>query len=411
MKIAVYKFLGKAILTVFFFISARVLGAEEYGKFAFVYSAFLTAFLIIEFGTHEWVLKDYSVNKNMGRILYLFKFYSIWAVFVITLVTIVVGRFINDSFILLFTVYAILYSLTRLFMSVLQSMDPVKFSKLQDFIEPSIRLIVLVLLIHQLKKTGVGISFIVSYIMLSILLFNVIQIKSKPTKFKLTDVFKFSISVFLINISSIIFEKLGNILLGVVKDLKSAGILDIAGKIASIAGIFSVSVNTSFGPKCYQLAGEKKIKELEFELKKSTLWLWKYTLPVFIFSFIFSKELLSIFGSSYTEGDVILKISIIPVSVMVLTGPVGFIPLATGKETVLLKVTVFSSLISLIMQIMLLKYGMLGVAIGSGSGVIISNLLNVYTAYRILKIHPFSIKCIKFLVLWASAGVIVYILK
>jgi O-antigen/teichoic acid export membrane protein len=140
-----------------------------------------------------------------------------------------------------------------------------------------------------------------------------------------------------------------------------------------------------------KLYAEKKYQDLEKVLRSSATIAGVPSIIALLLIIIFGKTiLLHLYGESYVSGDSILTILAIANIINLLTGVPGVLLMMSAKEKVLLAISIFSGSLSILVSFILVdRFDYIGVAIGSGVGITVQNLLMAGYCLKKMKINTY----------------------
>ncbi|GAB7256073.1 polysaccharide biosynthesis C-terminal domain-containing protein [uncultured Polaribacter sp.] len=221
------------------------------------------------------------------------------------------------------------------------------------------------------------------------------EVKSIRTKNILRESFPMMLS------SSMIFIifSLDTLMLGFFDTSENVGVYRIVTQVSSLNAVFLIILNSIVGPKIsnfYSDSNYDEIKKVVINASKIILFI---TLPVLIFILFFSTEILLFFGEEYLKAKNSILILSICQFFYAISGFVDLILNMTGKQKVFSKITMFSALVNIILNLILIPiYSIDGASIATGFSILITNILGVIyvkRSYNFLPIYlPFINKTI-----------------
>lgn len=161
------------------------------------------------------------------------------------------------------------------------------------------------------------------------------------------------------------------------------GLYKIAEKLAMLVGFFQAVVTAIYSPYFSKLYHSGKLTELTQYARKASNMSLVLSLPSLMIIAIFSKELLNLFGQSYTEASTILIILAVAQFVNVILGPAAMILNQTEYEKISRNIVLLFSMLSLpLITIACHLYGTIG---GASMILIISLLQNLSFYFYVYK--------------------------
>lgn len=151
------------------------------------------------------------------------------------------------------------------------------------------------------------------------------------------------------------------------------------------------SINKIFAPIISEMWEQKKLNELHSLYRFFTKWTLLLSYPMIFFIIFFSNDLLLLFGPEFIKGKNVLIILSIAHAFSISFGSVRTILQMTDHHVKIFIVTVFKTLIVILLLFILVpRYQMEGAAFSLAVGIIINNIFNYILLYRNLKFIPYS---------------------
>jgi len=186
------------------------------------------------------------------------------------------------------------------------------------------------------------------------------------------------------------------LVLGTQAPSEQVGIYYVGLRVAVLLSLFLTAFSTIFAPIMAELHARHERERLGSLLKTVTRWGFSLCLPVFLLLFLFSEEVMRLFGPEFASGAVILQILALSQLFNVATGSVGWLLTMSGHPRFNLLNALLIFGLSLTLALLLIpRYGVLGAAIGSAASVSLVNLLRLVEVYALLGIHPYSLSYLK----------------
>lgn len=170
-----------------------------------------------------------------------------------------------------------------------------------------------------------------------------------------------------------------------------------AQRLANVVSFLVIVANFAFAP--YVAAA---VKQADFDSLRSSYYsitrvITLLAVPPALAMLIFPSQLLSIFGSEFSQGAPILRVFAIAQLVNVATGTTNTVLNMGGKSPVLLRAMVMATAIGALSSLLLFPFfGTFAVALGGGITLITQNLLAARGVRKDFGIRPFSINSMKF---------------
>lgn len=178
------------------------------------------------------------------------------------------------------------------------------------------------------------------------------------------------------------------IMLGIYRSESEVGVYSVVVKLAATTSVILGATGVVLGPKIVELWSKNDIKNLKSIIQQSTKIIFFTSFPILFILLFFSKEILLIFGDDFVMGSFSLIVLSLGQLFYAYSGDAGMFLKMTGNQVFLLKLNIFSSLLNIILNFILIKkLGIDGAAIATMTALISSKLLaNQY----ILKKYGFN---------------------
>ena len=119
-------------------------------------------------------------------------------------------------------------------------------------------------------------------------------------------------------------------------------------------------------------------------------------LSIFVLIFLFSNDLLTLFGNEFIAGKKALMILCAGQLFNIFAGSVGILLVMTGYERETVICLGIGVGVNIVMNILLIpRWGIEGTAVATTAGIMVWNILMIYFVYKRLKIYPTALGAMK----------------
>ncbi|ODB89570.1 hypothetical protein A3194_10440 [Candidatus Thiodiazotropha endoloripes] len=201
-----------------------------------------------------------------------------------------------------------------------------------------------------------------------------------------------SLPLMFVNISNFVLNNSGIWLSSIMLDQKSIAVYGAAWKFVNII-VFPLTIfNLVIQPTIVRLYEDKSIEKLEKILRGLSSILSIPAILVSILLLVYNKDLITIvYGDSYIDSSSVLVILTIGQIINVITGQNIILLGLCGKQVLLMKITIFSVIFSIVISSVLVNYFMVnGIAMGVSGGLILCNLMALYSVYKSIGIKTYA---------------------
>lgn len=424
--------LSKIFMYLYRIIIARHFGPEVYGLFslAIMVTGWIIAFSIL--GLTEGILRFtsfYRGKKQINKIRYIFRISIITLFFSTTISTIflflssdfiAINIFHNPNLTIFLKAFSILVPISifsTVFLAVIRAFEKISwYSFITNILENAVKVAAILLLIFLgWKSNAVILSYILAF--LSILIasylvckYKISEIFGKPklrrkSKRKIMgNLFSYSWPLMLLGILSHIFHWIDSFAIGyfgMEKGAINVGFYNVAVPIAMLI-LFVPDIFTQlFLPLITKEFSRKNlivIKELSKQIGK---WIFLLNLPLFLLFILFPGAIINLlFGQEYLIAQNALRILSIGLFFLALFRPSLHLIQMMGKSRLLLINMVFTSIVNLILNMILVpRYGINGAAFSTMLSYIILSLIFLTETKYYLSLIPLRKKIFRILLI------------
>lgn len=399
---------------IFVFLLAKMLSAEEVGLFYLGANILMFAAIVAISGVDVGLRRYISIAYGHGDAKAAWDYFSTAAVLVFSLSMLLgVGLFVFADYlanavfskpqladvIRLFSPYLVIYAFAELLLSVTQGYKQMKYWVLCLDVANSILRIVFAGFAFFIgwELYGVIAGYVLAILVSTAMAYKYFrqvmpQRPSEQREFRFRSLVTFSFPVALARLLNSGNGILETLLLGYFLTEIDVGVYTVALKIAVIANIILASFNTMFAPVISQLHSQGQMTELKRLFSCVTRWAFSLSLPVYLLVAWYSTPLSALFGEQYTMGAACVVILCLGQLVNAVTGPSGNILLMSGYALINLWTNLFGVVLSaLLIALLVPSYGIDGCAFAVGAALAVTNVLRVLIAWRVLRIHPYSL--------------------
>lgn len=208
-------------------------------------------------------------------------------------------------------------------------------------------------------------------------------IHSAPAERRVADWRAAALPMLLMSMLQISVAKAGILIVGALLGTTEAGIYSSADRLASVVQFGLIAVNAWAAPLIAELHGNGRRAELQRLLHVATRGLTAFSLPLCGALLLFGDRILALFGATFTQAYPALAILTLGQLVNALTGPVGFLMTMTGHQREATWVETFTTALHLGLTTALIPLlGMNGAAVATAIAVSVRNVSMAVLVWR-----------------------------
>ncbi len=409
---------GRVLSFLYHALLARFLGAREYGVFVLGLALFNFAGVLADLGLREGIGRDMASalgrgDREMAKATIRGGSLLALGVSLVAAVGLLAIRpWAAFSFkatelgwiLSLFAPALPFATVGAIFLSALQALRRVAaLSVVQYLLDPTLRI-----------ATFVGLTFVgwqlfaavASHLLASVAIAVVAVLwlsssvplgsPARSRGFRPRHLIAFSLPLLITHVVGFVLQWTDTLLLGYYLTAREVGVYAAAGRLAGLGGMFLTAVSTIFAPKIYALYGQGDLAEVGRLYQRSTRWIVMLAVPLFLYTALNAQFLLALFGPEFVKGVPALLTLAAATLVMTGTGPVGDMILMTGRSKVVLYAATAYGALGLWLNVyMVPRWGLLGAALATGLTLALSNLANVFLAWRFTGLQPYTKAIVK----------------
>lgn len=388
------KGLSLLVVYAFYLILTREFGEAITGEFALFFTLLSIGSVFTKLGLDTSIIKQISsrINNKVAEIRSVYTA-ILSIVLIVSLALGVITYFLEDVLSNLFLaspsdlfvvlpIGIVLFSLLSINSEGLRGLQKLSlYSLFQNF-----SLFGLALIIMLFSRYSIFISFLLSLFVLTGLSF-ILVIKSLPKgekhKVSKSYLLKESFPMFLSNSAFFIMTWADVLMLSYFLSEDQTGIYNNASKVANLNIVFLFAINAIAAPKLAEFNSNQDVNSIKDFTKTTSKYSILLALPILVVILFFSKELLGFFGEKTAEGYIVLIVLACGQFFNAACGSVVNVLNMTGYEKNARNVIVFTTIINLVLNYLLIpEYGILGAAISTSISVFIWNFWSVVIIYR-----------------------------
>jgi O-antigen/teichoic acid export membrane protein len=179
------------------------------------------------------------------------------------------------------------------------------------------------------------------------------------------------------------------LMLGSIVHEEAAGIYKVASRGAEIILFLRTAIEAPLSPLIARLQAAESYPELQRILTTAARGSLLFGLPLAIFMIAFGDSFLSLFGEEYSDGRTALAILSLGQLSGILAGSVGPLLVMTGKEKTATLLTLMSTVLNVTLNAVLIPvWGLEGAALATALSTAVFYLLLVRSAWMLVGVDP-----------------------
>jgi len=409
--------LGSVFRYIFSIVMARFLGAQMLGIYslgnAVTRIAEIFALMGLDNGVLRFVSRDTENTENVKNSIYSSLKFGFLSSIIISIILFcsaefIVNNLLNEDNFLVIVIKIFALSLPFSVLTLISSFATQAFKILKykifvnQIVNPLTLLIAflasyhflgtkLSILIPTVVSAVVGLVFITKFLSY----FTDINFKNLIKEDVNKEILRFSIPLMFVSAIGIIMHWVDIVMLGILSNATDVGMYHPIDRTAGLVRMILFAFAGIFAPIFSEHYFKKNMLGMKESYQSSSKYILTFSLPVFIFLFVFANPMLLLFGSEF-QNAVALKILLTGIFIQTVFG-LGSSTLSMSGNT---KFNLFNVSIALILNIslnyiLIPQYGIVGAALATAIALFILSILRFVENIVLMKLNLFSIKLLK----------------
>ena len=425
--------LGSVFRYMFSIIMARFLGAQMLGLYslgnAITRIAEMLALLGLDNGVLRFVSRDTKDKVNVNRSIYTsLKIGLISSILIAILLFLSAEKIVNeilneDSFLItVIKVFAISLPFTVLTLISSFATQAFKILKYKIFVNQIVNpLTLLIAFVTSYFLLGIELSILLPTVVSSIIgLMFILKFLTNFSSISLSkiidttvdkDILKFSVPLMFVSAIGIIMHWIDIIMLGILSNATEVGMYHPIERTAGLVRMILFAFAGIFAPIFSEHYFKKNKNGMKESYQSSSKYILAFSLPIFIFLFIFSEPMLLVFGTEF-QNYFALKVLLLGIFIQTIFG-LGSSTLTMSGYTKfnLLNVSIALVLNIISNSILIPLYGLTGAALATSFALIVLSTLRYFENLILMNLNLFSFKLIKPIISGAITFVVIQYLS
>lgn len=181
------------------------------------------------------------------------------------------------------------------------------------------------------------------------------------------------------------------VLLGILAGAADVGVYVIATRLTLLATLGVGPISTALAPRITDLYQRGLRDSLQATYALVTAWMVRMALPGFVMLLLFPKQLLALFGTSFTTGVSVTIILACAQLLRMVMGPSGDMLLMSGHATIVMVTDVAGLVVNVALNLWLIpRYGITGAAIAWAVEILLISTASFVQVLWIMRMAPFG---------------------
>ena len=414
-SVLIIRSLGVLLLFGFTLFITNFFTAENVGRYDFVRSALMVLGGLALMGTNQSIIyysgllkarksieSIRAVYSKMIKIICVLSF-IVLALYIVFFSQEKVNEFFNneESFSLLLKsiLTLVFFALTMLNIDTIRALQKTVLSEIYRSLFRYLPVFFLAAVLLKFNQQAYLVeAYLTGFVLLSffssIRVYKIFKTLQKPNKksesFSMHEIFKTSAPMALSAIAYFIMQSIDIIILSIYEGFDQIAYYSVSVKLAMVTTLALMSVNIVIAPRIAEIYEKQNLQDMQQLIKHSTRIIFFISLFVLSILFLFSQEILSLFGPDYIKANQALLFLLAAQFFNAVSGPGAIYLNMTGRQKTLNKILILGLIINISLNFYFIPVeGINGAAKATLVSLIIWNAITTLLVYSKDKIKIF----------------------
>ena len=414
-SVLIIRSLGVLLLFGFTLFITNFFTAENVGRYDFVRSALMVLGGLALMGTNQSIIyysgllkarksieSIRAVYSKMIKIICLLSF-IVLALYIVFFSQEKVNEFFNneESFSLLLKsiLTLVFFALTMLNIDTIRALQKTVLSEIYRSLFRYLPVFFLAAVLLKFNQQAYLVeAYLTGFVLLSFFssarVYKIFKTLQKPNKksesFSMHEIFKTSAPMALSAIAYFIMQSIDIIILSIYEGFDQIAYYSVSVKLAMVTTLALMSVNIVIAPRIAEIYEKQNLQDMQQLIKHSTRIIFFISLFVLSILFLFSQEILSLFGPDYIKANQALLFLLAAQFFNAVSGPGAIYLNMTGRQKTLNKILILGLIINISLNFYFIPVeGINGAAKATLVSLIIWNAITTILVYSKDKIKIF----------------------
>ena len=414
-SVLIIRSLGVLLLFGFTLFITNFFTAENVGRYDFVRSALMVLGGLALMGTNQSIIyysgllkarksieSIRAVYSKMIKIICVLSF-IVLALYIVFFSQEKVNEFFNneESFSLLLKsiLTLVFFALTMLNIDTIRALQKTVLSEIYRSLFRYLPVFFLAAVLLKFNQQAYLVeAYLTGFVLLSffssVRVYKIFKTLQKPNKksesFSMHEIFKTSAPMALSAIAYFIMQSIDIIILSIYEGFDQIAYYSVSVKLAMVTTLALMSVNIVIAPRIAEIYEKQNLQDMQQLIKHSTRIIFFISLFVLSILFVFSQEILSLFGPDYIKANQALLFLLAAQFFNAVSGPGAIYLNMTGRQKTLNKILILGLIINISLNFYFIPVeGINGAAKATLASLIIWNAITTLLVYSKDKIKIF----------------------
>ena len=406
-SVLIIRSLGVLLLFGFTLFITNFFTAENVGRYDFVRSALMVLGGLALMGTNQSIIyysgllkarksieSIRAVYSKMIKIICVLSF-IVLALYIVFFSQERVNEFFNneESFSLLLKsiLTLVFFALTMLNIDTIRALQKTVLSEIYRSLFRYLPVFFLAAVLLKFNQQAYLVeAYLAGFVLLSFFssvrvykIFKTLQNPNKKSeRFSMHEIFKTSAPMALSAIAYFIMQSIDIIILSIYEGFDQIAYYSVSVKLAMVTTLALMSVNIVIAPRIAEIYEKQNLQDMQQLIKHSTRIIFFISLFVLSILFVFSQEILSLFGPDYIKANQALLFLLAAQFFNAVSGPGAIYLNMTGRQKTLNKILILGLIINISLNFYFIPVeGINGAAKATLASLIIWNAITTLIVY------------------------------
>jgi O-antigen/teichoic acid export membrane protein len=208
--------------------------------------------------------------------------------------------------------------------------------------------------------------------------------------------YNFSIPLTMSDAGRLIQTKVDVLMVGIFLSGSAVGVYNLSSVLTQVLSLPVTGFNTIYPPIAARMYSNDELADLEALFTQVTRWSFTLSLLPAIGLFVYSSEVLAIFGEGFSRGGLVLSLFVIGYFATAASGPTGYTLMMTDHQYFMILdrwgVAIGNAILN---YVLITRIGLVGAAFATATTLILISVIRVVLIWRMEGLFPYSLKFFK----------------
>lgn len=212
----------------------------------------------------------------------------------------------------------------------------------------------------------------------------------------LREFYNFSVPLTMSDVGGLVQNKVDVLMVGIFLPGSAVGIYNLSTVLTQTLNLPNAGFNTIYPPIAARMYSNNELADLEALFTQVTRWAFTLSLLPAVGLFVYSGEILSVFGEGFSTGAWVLSLFVIGHFAGAATGPTGYTLMMTDHQYFVMADRWILGISNAVLNYLFItQFGLIGAASATATVLVLQSIARVVVIWYTEGLFPYSLKFLK----------------